>query len=79
MKNANVSMVKFGIEINWSLNVMLYECHIIPIAIKNIVDKFLQNGQIIRILHEKRNSDRDVMSRFMLLSYHHPVYKKVFL
>ena len=29
---------------------MLYECHTIPIAIKNIVDKFLQNGQIIRIL-----------------------------
>ena len=29
---------------------MLYECHIIPIAIKNIVDAFLQNGQIIRIL-----------------------------
>ena len=77
MKNANVSMVKFGIEINWSLNVMLYECHIIPIAIKNIVDKFLQNGQIIRIL--KSETPTVTLSRFMLLSYHHPVYKKVFL
>lgn len=47
MKNANVSMVKFGIEINWRLSVMLYECHIIPIAMKNIVDAFYKTDKLL--------------------------------
>lgn len=77
MKNANVSMVKFGIEISWRLSVLLYECHIIPIAIKNIVDAFLQNGQIIRIL--KSETQTATLCRVSCCYPITIVYKKGFL